>query len=65
MMRNSAISAALAASLLATAVPAQAHDSWGGGAIPERLDNIGRHYLVIDVDPDRGVESVRVSRVDE
>jgi len=23
----------------------------GGGAIPERLDGMGRHYLVIDVDP--------------
>ncbi len=25
--------------------------SGGGGAIPERFDNIGRHFLVIDLDP--------------
>lgn len=29
----------------------QAFITGGGGAIPERLDRIGRHYVVVDVDP--------------
>jgi len=36
--------------------------SGGGGAIPERFDSVGRHYLVIDADPVSGRTSV--SRVD-
>lgn len=42
-----------------------AHISGGGGALPERLDGIDRHFLVIDLAPQRGeVRSVSVSRVD-
>ena len=37
--------------------------SGGGGAIPERFDDIGRHFMVIDVDADRGVLGTRVVRV--
>lgn len=38
--------------------------SGGGGAIPERWDGIGRHYLSVDVDPRAGVREVSVVRVD-
>jgi Icc-related predicted phosphoesterase len=39
--------------------------SGGGGALPERLDGIGRHYLTIDVDPMRGaIQNVGIVRVD-
>lgn len=41
-----------------------AHISGGGGALPERFDNIGRHFLVVDVDADSGVQGVQVHRVD-
>ncbi|MCA9641976.1 MAG: metallophosphoesterase [Polyangiaceae bacterium] len=41
-----------------------AYISGGGGAIPERFDQIGRHFLVIDVDPDSGIRKVRTVRVD-
>lgn len=46
-----------------------AYVSGGGGAIPERFDGIGRHFLVLDVDPgatdaDGRVLSVGVVRVD-
>jgi Icc protein len=41
-----------------------AHISGGGGAIPERFDHIGRHFLVVDADPLRSTLSVRVVRVD-
>ncbi|MGE0325023.1 MAG: metallophosphoesterase [Polyangiaceae bacterium] len=41
-----------------------AYISGGGGAIPERFDHIGRHFLVIDIDPDTGVRNVRTVRVD-
>lgn len=41
-----------------------AYISGGGGAIPERLDGIGRHYLTVDVEPDRGELEVSVVRVD-
>jgi Icc protein len=41
-----------------------AHISGGGGAIPERFDHIGRHFLVVDADPLRSALSVRVVRVD-
>ncbi|MCH2137336.1 MAG: metallophosphoesterase [Phycisphaerales bacterium] len=37
--------------------------SGGGGAIPERLDGIGRHYLVVETDHTR-VRQVGVVRVD-
>ena len=32
-----------------------AYISGGGGAIPERFDRIGRHFMVFDVDPENGV----------
>jgi Icc-related predicted phosphoesterase len=38
--------------------------SGGGGAVPERFDNIGRHFMVFDIDPDLGVTASRVVRVD-
>jgi predicted phosphodiesterase len=38
--------------------------SGGGGAIPERFDDIGRHFMVIDVGADRGIVGTRVVRVD-
>jgi 3',5'-cyclic-AMP phosphodiesterase len=41
-----------------------AYISGGGGAIPERFDGIGRHFLVVDVNADRGIEQVSVVRVD-
>jgi hypothetical protein len=41
-----------------------AYISGGGGAIPERFDGIGRHYLTIDVDPARGVLQTAVVRID-
>ncbi|HLV68888.1 MAG TPA: metallophosphoesterase [Polyangiaceae bacterium] len=41
-----------------------AYISGGGGAIPERFDGIGRHYLVVSVDPESSATSVRVVRVD-
>ncbi len=38
--------------------------SGGGGAIEEKLDGIGRHYLRVRVDPTFGIEDVAVVRVD-
>jgi hypothetical protein len=38
--------------------------SGGGGAIPERFDDIGRHFMVFDVDPIAGVTKASVVRVD-
>jgi hypothetical protein len=38
--------------------------SGGGGAIPEKFDNIGRHFLVVDADPSAQTFQVRVVRVD-
>jgi Icc-related predicted phosphoesterase len=38
--------------------------SGGGGALPERFDDIGRHFVVIDVDARRGVVGSRIVRVD-
>jgi 3',5'-cyclic-AMP phosphodiesterase len=35
----------------------------GGGAIPERFDAIGRHYLIVDADPPRNVFDVALVRV--
>ncbi|MBN2495740.1 MAG: metallophosphoesterase [Deltaproteobacteria bacterium] len=40
-----------------------AHISGGGGAIPERFDGIGRHYLVIEA-AESGLGAVEVVRVD-
>lgn len=36
----------------------------GGGAIPERFDAIGRHYLIVDADPTRSTLDVALARVD-
>lgn len=41
-----------------------AYISGGGGAIEERFDGISRHYLRVRVDPERGIESVGLVRVD-
>ncbi len=41
-----------------------AYISGGGGAIPERFDDMGRHFLVVDAAPDAGIQGVRVVRVD-
>ncbi len=41
-----------------------AYISGGGGAIPERLDGIGRHFLTIDVDPVSQRYQVAIVRVD-
>ncbi|WP_224240352.1 metallophosphoesterase family protein [Hyalangium gracile] len=41
-----------------------AYISGGGGAIPERFDGLGRHYLTVDVHPAEGVRDVAVVRVD-
>jgi predicted phosphodiesterase len=38
--------------------------SGGGGALPERFDTVGRHFLVIEVDAARGVTGVSRGRVD-
>ncbi|HKO94179.1 MAG TPA: metallophosphoesterase, partial [Polyangiaceae bacterium] len=38
--------------------------SGGGGAIPERFDDIGRHFLIVDADPIAQSYEVRVVRVD-
>lgn len=44
------------------AIPA--YISGGGGAIPERMDGIGRHFLTVDVDAAGKIEQVAVVRVD-
>lgn len=41
-----------------------AYISGGGGAIPERFDDIGRHFMLFDIDPSAGVTSARLVRVD-
>jgi hypothetical protein len=41
-----------------------AYISGGGGAIPERLDGIGRHFLTVDIDPDTQLFQVGIVRVD-
>ena len=38
--------------------------SGGGGAIPERFDRIGRHFMVFEVDAKDGVTSRQVIKVD-
>jgi len=35
-----------------------AYVSGGGGAAPEQYDGIGRHFLVVDVDPESGLRKV-------
>jgi Icc protein len=42
-----------------------AYISGGGGSHPERFDQIGRHFLVVDADPIAGTFQVRVVRVDD
>jgi predicted phosphodiesterase len=41
-----------------------AYISGGGGAIPERFDGIGRHYLTVDVYPSKGIVQTGVVRID-
>lgn len=41
-----------------------AHIAGGGGAIPNRGDGIGRHYLVVRADAKRGILGTRVVEVD-
>lgn len=41
-----------------------AYISGGGGAIPERLDGIGRHFVTVDVEPPSRISQVAVVRVD-
>jgi 3',5'-cyclic AMP phosphodiesterase CpdA len=41
-----------------------AYISGGGGAIPERMDGIGRHFLAVDVIPSGTFSQVAVVRVD-
>lgn len=38
--------------------------SGGGGAWPELMDGIGRHFLVVDVDPNVGVRNIRAVEID-
>jgi len=38
--------------------------SGGGGAFEEKADGIGRHFMVIDVDPERGITATKVVEVD-
>jgi hypothetical protein len=40
-----------------------AYVSGGGGALPEKFDGIGRHFLAIDVTPDGAIGAVGVVRV--
>ena len=41
-----------------------AYISGGGGALPERFDGVGRHFLSIDADPSANVVKVHAVRVD-
>lgn len=41
-----------------------AYISGGGGAIPERFDRIGRHFMVFEVDPENGVRETRRIDID-
>jgi predicted phosphodiesterase len=38
--------------------------SGGGGAIPERFDGIGRHFMLFQADPTRGITAHQIVRVD-
>jgi len=42
----------------------ETHISGGGGAIPEQFDGIGRHYLVVNLDPNAQTFTTQVVRVD-
>ncbi len=42
-----------------------AYISGGGGSIPERFDGVGRHYLTVDVDPERGITQTGLVRIDD
>jgi 3',5'-cyclic-AMP phosphodiesterase len=42
----------------------QAYISGGGGAIPERFDKIGRHFMVFDADAEHGITATSVIKVD-
>lgn len=42
-----------------------AYVSGGGGALPERYDGVGRHFLTVAVDPARGVSGVEFNSVSE
>jgi hypothetical protein len=41
-----------------------AYITGGGGAVPERLDGIDRHYMTVDVDPRSGAFQAAVVRID-
>jgi 3',5'-cyclic AMP phosphodiesterase CpdA len=41
-----------------------AHVSGGGGAIPERFDDVGRHFLLIEVEPAEARFDVTLVQVD-
>lgn len=41
-----------------------AYISGGGGALPEKLDGVGRHFLVVEADPPGAIASVGVVRID-
>ena len=41
-----------------------AYVSGGGGAIPERFDDMGRHFLVVSVEPGVAIQRIDVVRVD-
>jgi len=41
-----------------------AYITGGGGAIPERMDGIGRHFVVVDVLPGQSFSQVAVVRID-
>lgn len=41
-----------------------AYITGGGGAIPERFDGVGRHYLALDIDPAAGTILPAVVRID-
>jgi Icc-related predicted phosphoesterase len=43
----------------------QAYISGGGGAIPERFDDVGRHFLVFDIHAEQGVVDQRRVEVDD
>jgi len=38
--------------------------SGGGGALPERFDDIGRHYMALDIDADRGLVGSQVVQIE-
>jgi 3',5'-cyclic-AMP phosphodiesterase len=43
----------------------QAFISGGGGAVPERFDGYGRHFMVFDVDAEDGLIASKVVQVDD